>query len=230
VVGTTFFSLSSGAYVCMAVQVMLMSWGFVLRSLASRWKLLVGLAILAFVVIEVGSNRTAFQVMSSYLAFDPGTAYWRVLIAKYGLEEVWRHPVFGLGQKDWVRPSWMHDPTVDNFWLLQGMRHGIPGFLFAVGLYVCCILQLVRARPADSDARRNRDGLAFSLIGLGVAIITVHLWGATYNFFLFLLGATAWFGAVEQQPQATSETRRPSGSRSPAQPTRDPERGGIEGA
>ena len=202
----TFFSLSMGAYLGLFVQFYLLAWGFVLRNVRKRWKILGVLVALAYVTVDALSNRTPFQVFSSYLAFDAHTAYWRVLILKYGMENVWAHPVFGLGLGDWARPDFMGTSSVDNFWLLFAMRYGIPGFILIFAVYLAVVIGLMRAKLTDPVLQAHRDALAFSFIGLGIAICTVHLWGATFVFMMFMLGAAAWLSDVKPDDPVSPET------------------------
>ena len=189
---TTFFCLSLGAWLGVIVQLGMMLWGWVLRSFSWRWSLLGWLAVAAYVVVDMISNRTPFEVFISRVAFDAWTAYWRVLIFSYGMENVWAHPFFGLGLADWARPSWMTAGTVDNLWLVFAMRYGIPGFAFLFAAYVSVVLGLTRSRPAGASARAHRDALAFSFIGLAICIATVHLWNASFVFVVFMMGASSW--------------------------------------
>lgn len=197
IVAATFFSLSAGAYVALNIQLMLLAWGGMMKRVKGHWMILTILGVVGYVVVDLLSNRTPFQVLSSYLAFNSGTAYHRVLIAKFGMENVWAHPWLGLGLNDWVRPTWLHSGSVDNFWLVFAMRHGIPGFVLIFCGYMAVILGLARARPGSRAVALQRDGLAIGLCALAFAIATVHLWSATYNFLMFMLGAAAWFGSAE---------------------------------
>ena len=52
--------------------------------------------------------------MIDNLAFDAKTGWGRTEIFQYGAAEVLRHPIFGIGLNDWVRP-WWRKPSVDNF-------------------------------------------------------------------------------------------------------------------
>ena len=186
----TFFALSVGAYLGLVVQFMLIGWAFVFRGLNARWYVLSGLVVFAYVFVDVLSNRTPFEVFISYLTFDTSTAYWRVLIFIYGIQNVWANPLFGIGLGDWARPYFMYSSSVDNFWLLMAMRHGIPGFALITGAYLAAMATLMRAKPASPSIQVHRRALVFSLIGLGVAIITVHLWNATFVFFMFMLACS----------------------------------------
>ncbi len=210
----TFFCLSMGAYLGVMIQLMLMAWGLILRNVRNHWKILGGLMAAAYVIVDMLSNRTPFQVFSSYVTFDAHTAYWRVLIFKYGMENVWAHPIFGLGAfvNDWKRPDWMFTSTVDNLWLVFTLRYGIPGFFLILGSFMAVLVGLMRARLTDPALRAHRDALAFSFLGLGIAICTVHLWNATFIFMMFMLGASAWLSDVESQDQTGSGIGSATGS------------------
>lgn len=203
----TFFALSMGAYLGLIIQFMLIGWAFVTRNLTARWYILSGLIVFAYVFVDVLSNRTPFEVFISYLTFDASTAYWRVLIFTFGIQNVWANPIFGLGLGDWFRPYFMYSSSVDNFWLLMAMRHGIPGFALIVGAYIAVMTALMRSKPSQTSVQIHRRALVFSLIGLGVAIITVHLWNATFVFFMFMLGAGIW---MADAPQAEDDTTNPA--------------------
>ncbi len=196
----TFFALSVGAYLVMFVQFGLILWNRLFRGMAGRWYLLIGLVAFMYVLVDLLSNRTPFEVFITYLTFDQHSAYWRVLIFVHGMANVWGSPLFGIGMNDWVRPFWMYDPTVDNFWLLMAMRHGFPGFFLIMGVYLSAIIPMALAKlPNEVDASQ-RKALIFVLIGIGVGIMTVHLWGATFIFFAFLLGCGAWVQEVKVVP------------------------------
>lgn len=201
VIGATFFALSAGGWMGAILQTGLMLWNRVLQQFKNRWKVFAGLVVLAYLIVEFGSNQPPFQFFSTYLAFDAGTAYHRYLILIYGMENVWNTPLFGRGLNDWERPFWMYTPSVDNLWLLMAMRHGIPGFLLMFVGYVAAVTTMVRARPSAQVLRDYRNALVFSLMALGVAIVTVYLWNATYYFMFFMLGAGAWFHEVPQEDQ-----------------------------
>lgn len=204
----TFFSLSAGAYLGLLVQVFLIGWQVTMRNLKNKWWVLLTLTILGYILVDILSNRTPFQVFSSYIAFDQHTAYWRVLIFKFGIENVWAHPLFGLGLGDWERPAWMYSASVDNLWLVFAMRHGIPGFLFLILGYLSALILIIRSTPPDQETSALRTALVFSLIGLGIAICTVHLWNATFQFAMFMLGAGQWVAQDAIRAKASGNSRK----------------------
>jgi hypothetical protein len=199
----TFSSLSSGAYSAVAVQLGLLGWDRALRALRRRWLLLLGLFAAAYVVVDILSNRSPLAVFISYATFQPHTAYHRILIWEYGSRTVWANPLFGIGFRDWERAAWMSS-SVDNFWLLIAMRHGLPGFALialATGLTVAAVARGPGGDPAGGDpADALRARYAIMMSAICIAICTVHLWGATFAFFMFLIGAGACL--AEPTPKA----------------------------
>lgn len=200
---TGFFGLSMGGLLPMFIQIGLLVWDRVLRNVASRWKILLGLTLLAYVMIDLASNRTPFGVFVSYLTFNSATSYMRILIFDFGMQNVWANPLFGIGLNDWARPGWML-PTVDNFWLLTAMRSGIPAFLLMATAVIVAIRRLM-APVADAREASRRKALAFTLIGISVSLCTVHIWGSTSAFVMCLIGAAA--SALTRQQEAETAAR-----------------------
>ncbi len=214
-VTTTFFSLSSGAFLSLAAQIGLASWDKIMGKVRKHWKVLVWLVIAAYIVVDLLSNRTPFEVFITYAAFSAHNGYMRITIFLYGMDNVWAHPILGMGHHDWVRPSWLGSPSVDNFWLLMGMRHGFPGFLLIAASFLGNIIRLSGLSIKNQYVSNIRTGVVISFIGLSLALMTVHIWGATYIFVCFLLGATTWLrdyvpddrDEKEQEPDSAPRRR-----------------------
>jgi hypothetical protein len=222
-----FFSLSVGAWLAVFIQAGLIGWNLALRTVPGRWTILLILTAIGYVTIDLLSNRTPIEVAFSYLTFSSHNAYWRKLIFEYGMENVWRSPIFGIGLGEWTRPSWMHSSSVDNYWLLNTMRHGIPGFLLVAGAYGAVVLQLARARLGDGVRNGYRLGMIFALIGVAFSISTVHVWGTPFYMIQFMLGAGLWMVHVPQETPAGEEavTRAPGSE--PAPPREPGDLGGA---
>ncbi|MFT6091508.1 O-antigen ligase family protein [Sulfitobacter sp.] len=186
-------ALSSGAILSIAVQVGLIVWAMMFRTQPKRWLILLAGLTLCYVVVDLLSNRTPLRVFMSYATFSVDSAYWRATIFEWGMVNVWAHPVWGLGLNDWVRPVWMHTPSIDNFWLLSAMRYGIPGFVFLVAGYGYSIWRIgMRPLRADDPLWPLRRAWMFCFIGLIFALATVHIWGTLYALVFFLFGAGMW--------------------------------------
>lgn len=189
----SFLSLSTGALLSLNVQLGLMVWARIFKKNLNRWQLLAAVLAAAYIVVDLISTKTPFHVFVNYATFSSGSSYNRILIWQFGSASALNHPLFGVGMGEWDRPSWMH-ASMDNFWLLQAVRYGIPAFVFLFGAMV---VLMARARWAvgPSDAHdRMRRGFIFALIGTCVTITSVHLWNSAFIWLMFLAGCGGWLG------------------------------------
>lgn len=232
-VGNVFFSLSAGPFVSVVMQIGMILWDRIV-STPKRWWILLGLVIAAYVAIDVLSNRTPYRVFIHYLTFSSGSAYNRVLIWEWGSKTVAQFPIFGIGFNDWFRPRWMGS-SVDNFWLLIAMRHGLPTVLAMIAAIALIFRGLIKQQDLPEEVQRFRKGLMISLVGVFIAITAVHLWNAAYCWLMFLIGAGVWMfneppraaSATDDTPEAEEPTRgrvsyarrKNAAGRRPAHPT-----------
>jgi hypothetical protein len=203
VVMSTFLSLSSGPFSGLMMQAILAFWEKITRGFKGRWKVVIFTVIAVYVLIDVLSNRTPFHVIVSYLTFNTGSAYNRILIFHYGWQNVVANPIFGIGLNDWARPHWML-PSVDNFFLLYAMRNGIPGFALLLGAFLYTIIKLGRMTYNDPDLAMIRTGINLSLVGTMIIGATVFLWGPVYVWLWFFFGASMWL--LEDEPAVEDKT------------------------
>lgn len=186
-----FSSLSTGALLSVAIQGILIVWDKMTARMVQRWTILAGIVVAGFLVVNFASNRTPFEVFISYLTFNADTSYMRVLIWHYGSEAVMLHPILGHGLNDWERPEWMGG-SIDNFWLVNAVRYGIPGCAFMIGGFLSVCFGLGRLKNLSAPAIQCRKGLLISLCGVIVSLCTVHVWDAPYVLITFLLGSGMW--------------------------------------
>lgn len=201
-----FASLSSGAFVAVALQCLLVAWDLVVRFVRQRWKLLIGLVAAMGVVLEVFSNRTLPQIAIEFLALNQGTAWTRLLVNGYALENIAQKPFFGIGlHGDWQRPDWLTN-SIDNFWLATTLRYGVPAGVLLLAGVLAAFWTIARAPNEDPRVEACRKGLLISLVSVSTAIITVHLWNSTYCLFLLLVGSGMWIAdRPATEPQAPRE-------------------------
>lgn len=205
-VANTFFSLSTGAFLAVGTQILFTAWEFITRTIAARWKILLGLVVAAYVTVDSLSNRSPFQVFVTYMTFDQATSYNRVLIWNFGTKQVWLTPYFGIGHTgDWVRPWWMH-PSMDNFWLVQAVQHGVLAFVLIAVAIGYMLRDICIAKIKSPEILNMRLGWMFAMISMFVAICSVHLWNATYVFFMFMLGAGMWLADVNEDGTENSDS------------------------
>src|SRR5690606_25454492 len=112
-------SLSSGPLAALSTQIVLLAWERMTRRIPARWLLFSSLLAMMYLTVELVSNRSAIRVFLHYLTFSSHTAYNRITIFNWGIQDVWRNPIFGIGFNVWTRPPWMHSTSMDNFWLVQ---------------------------------------------------------------------------------------------------------------
>lgn len=232
VVGASgFLALSSGALLAILLQVALYIWSTVFARIHWRWWLLVGLFVLAYIAIDLLSNRTPLRVFMSYATFSAHTAYWRSIIFEWGMVNVWKHPLFGIGLNDWERPYFMYSGSMDNFWLVMAVRYGIPGFLLLVAGYAWS-LAVIMARDfrADPVLTQFRRAWVFTFLGLSFTLCTVHIWANVYSFCFFMYGAGMWLvdarpasGAASEVPEPAPRDQRSARVRRPPVPVDAPE-------
>ena len=134
------------------------------------------------------------------VSISEASGQWRVLIWEFASQEVARHPLFGIGLRDWERPTWMFTDSIDAHFLLWSVRFGLPagGGAFAVILGSAFYL-LRNSRFQSYRARRISMGVAFSLIAFALSGFTVSLWEGVACCGLLLCGAAVTIGTPPRQ-------------------------------
>lgn len=208
----TFLSLSSGAFLALVLQLGLIFWAWVLRDFKRPWLLLIALMTIAYVMIDLASNRTPIEVFLSYATFSSHTAYWRKLIFEWGMINVWANPLWGIGLNDWVRPYYMYSGSMDNFWLVTAVRYGIPGAFFMITAYAVMLLRIsFRDLSGDRRLLNLRRAWVITFCGLAFTLSTVHVWTTVYSYIFFLFGAGSWLLSVSPASQdEEAEAQAPS--------------------
>jgi hypothetical protein len=186
-----FLSASGGPYTGLIMQVFVAAWQRVFAKVEGRWKMLFGLFGTVYVLVDLLSTRTPFHVFVTYLTFSAVSGYNRILIFQFGTAEVMRHPLFGIGLGDWIRPVYMSD-SMDNFWLVVAVRYGLPALGMLVALMAGLMWTAAHRRDLPQSWRNARHAWAFTLFGISVAAATVHLWNALFVLFVFLIGSGVW--------------------------------------
>jgi O-antigen ligase len=224
----TLLALSSAPLLGVVLQLGLIVWERSTRWLKSRVPLM--LACIAGLYIGAGfvSNRGPIGLIATSLTINPQTGYYRMLIWEHGFANVRANPWLGIGLNDWARPAWMAAETIDTYWLVLAMRHGLP----TAALLVIAIYVLIRAvwrclaRFPDAERRRIATGWTISLVAFILVACTVHLWNVPHSFFFFILGLAGWLTvprrSLPSEPAATSRTGRRSPRRSASERERRP--------
>ncbi len=221
VVGVAVFSsLSSGAFMGVMLQAFLIAWDEILKSVKKRWVIFAIIFGIIYFILELASNRNAFQIIATELTFSAGSAWNRIHIFNHAIDDIFRNPIFGIGLGEWTRPKWMK-PSVDNFWLLIALRYGIPALIFLGLAVIIASYQIIRA-PLTGLYARVRTGFLISFLSLSVSAFTVHLWDATYCLFMFLLGGGMWLIDARETSEGESEQAQETSARRTIRYTRFP--------
>lgn len=212
----TFMSLSSAPNIALGIQLMLMAWDRTLKLFAYRWWLLgIGSTVLV-VFIQLGVPGGLVGLVIDNFAFDPKTGYGRTdIIFHYGSLEVIRHPIFGIGLGEWVRP-WWKKPSVDNFWLATAMRFGLPTLLAVVLGLAVHFAAIMRQRRLSEDAENYRRGYLVAWVGVIFVLATVNIWGSVAVMIMAYIGAGAWFYTGDTGQAPAGRRRRDETRVSPA--------------
>ncbi|AWI86509.1 hypothetical protein CEW88_22375 (plasmid) [Alloyangia pacifica] len=204
--GVAFLSLSSGALIAMVLQVALLVWSALTRRLRERW-LLLALVAGGLVVFELSTGFFLDLVIGT-IAFNPDTAFNRVRIFGFALANIRTAPLFGIGLGDWVNLPGMSD-SIDMFWMLVALRHGIPaGLLMLIG-FLWLPLTLGARKIPDPRVRAYREGYVVTLAALFLALWTVHVWREAYVLVIFLLGSGSWMLGTGPAPHNGPKRRVP---------------------
>ncbi len=188
---TALCSISSVAIAALSTQFIIIGWGIVANRINKKWLLLSSIIIIMYLSVELLSSRSAIKVFLSYLTFSSNTAYNRIAIFNYGIQDVLNNPIFGIGFNVWSRPSWMHSTSMDNFWLVQAVTFGLPGFF---SLFLASLLLISKKWKFLSVELINlRAGWTISMIGVVFTACTTHFWNNSFVYYGFLMGAGVWF-------------------------------------
>lgn len=192
-------SVSGGAMAAIWAQFLIIGWDYITRGQRHRWKILIAGLIAGYVFIDLVSNRSGLKVLLSYLTFSPATAYNRMIIWEWGFyQNVLPNPVFGIGFNEWVRPSWMHSTSMDNFWLYQMVTHGLPAFALLASAVIAAGWRLRSIRPSETVPALHLAWMT-TMVGACVAACTVHYWNQSFVWFCLIIGLA---------PAISSDVRR----------------------
>jgi O-antigen ligase len=204
---TACLSLSSGPIATLILQAGLMVWNRLLKTFSFRWKVLWGVAIASYFLIDLASNQTPMQFYISRFTFDQQTGWVRIAIWDHGSASVMNHPLFGVGFGEWDRPRWMTS-SIDMFWLLNGVRYGLPGAISIQLAFFAAVFAVGARRQTEGMLADYRTAYLITMAAFYIVGWTVHFWGSPYVLFLFLLGSGLWLLEAPAEQQAKTRRRR----------------------
>jgi hypothetical protein len=189
--GGAVLSASTAPLLVMVTQLALLLGERLSRGVPGRFRLLVGFGVFSWLFLTVFSNRGPVGIIATGLTLNPQSGYYRILIWEHGIDDVLAHPFFGIRPEDWTRPIWM-TASVDNHWLLLGMRGGFLGPLLVLAAMWLIWRRLYRRGPAPASVPAIYDRLRFGWSCTALALVlggaTVAYFGKMQPFFFLLLG------------------------------------------
>lgn len=196
-----FLSVSSGPFLALLSQLILIVYDWTFRTNPRRWKILFICAAVLYVVLELLSTRPIMYVISSKLAFNSFTANVRMILLDYGLQQIPRTPVFGVGfMTPWDLPAWMSG-SLDNFWLAMPLTFGIPAGLFMLLAFLTGMIGVGRRPFAPGGALADaRFGWLLVMFSLMLTLATVYIWAEIASLVFFMLGCGAFMMTATDDP------------------------------
>ena len=216
----SFFSLSSAAILVFGLQLILILMEIFTRKLPHRLIVFSVSAVGMIAFFELASNRGAIRLIASYLTFSAHTAYYRIAQWEYTIDDVFRHPIFGLHQSQWTRPGWLTD-SIDNHWLFVAFQNGIPAVLALWALFLVIFIRVLRRARSTKVPQERKIEMAWIIAAIALFLggWTVTYFGKMLPYFAFFLGlgsAIARLPSMKDKPdpdQVGLETLPPGQSR-----------------
>jgi len=215
VVICTFTSVSSGPFLSMLAQIMLILYAWLAMNLKHKWGVLMGTFAVFYAILEVLSTRPAYFAIVERMAFNSHTAYVRKILLDYGMAQVWRDPWLGIGYNEWELPDYMSG-SLDNYWLLTALVYGVPAFVFLFSAFIYMLVKAGKrdftASPLLTDLRLAWSLVLFSLV---LTLSTVAIWSDIATLVFLFLGSGVWMldHVVQQKGEEITEPEAHRGPR-----------------
>jgi hypothetical protein len=203
VAGTSLLSLSSGPLASIVCQLFLLLWNGLLATIKFRWIILIGLSVLLYSAIELAANRSALEIIVSFILFDPASYWFRRLIFQYAWASALNHPLYGVGLNEWERPETML-LSIDNFWLIQAVTHGLPAAFLLLLNFFSIALATAFKKGLSAKLIEYRTGFLITMSAFFLVGWTVSFWDHAYVLYLFLIGSGVWIMDVKPRKEPSS--------------------------
>ena len=191
----TLLAISSSSMLALAIQVCMIVYERLFRPIWSKWIVLAVAAGAFLLSFELIFGMSIGAYIATELSLNQAGAETRLDQITYGLKEVWRHPVFGIGLNIPALPFWRSD-IFDNFWLHTAVRYGLPSFLFIAGAFALHFALIALHRSEGESYDMIRRGYQIALAATIVLVGSIPVWGSALVFFMAYLGAGAWFYTI----------------------------------
>ena len=156
-----------------------------------------------YVIAEIASNRPAIYAIVSRLSFSAATANARRIQFEYGVAQIKRTPLFGVGQRNWGLPNWMTG-SLDNYWLALALQFGLPTLIFCAAAFIIGMVKVgKRDFQPGSDLWNLQLTWVVTMVSLSLTLATVYIWNEVASLVFFFFGAGQFLiFATEQSARA----------------------------
>lgn len=157
------------------------------------WAPVIAAVLIGCFLVQMLAEGGLLKFIIRYASLNPQTGYYRLAIWEYGSADVARHPWFGIGYfASFNRPSWMVSDSVDNYWLLLGLRFGWPSSLLMLAAVSLTVVALGGSRQGFEHGalhgHRMATGLCVSLVVVYISLLSSAPWGADMAWLTMLVG------------------------------------------
>lgn len=197
---TTFTSVSSGPFLGCLIQLAMIGAFYAMRMTKVTLKQVLIVLVGIIVLLNMTTGRGAIG-MIELLTFNSQTYHYRKLIWNHGIDDVMSHPWLGMRPENWTRLFWMKS-SIDNFWLFQAMRGGIPSVIFlAASIILMTRLMFRGVYDADVGDRIGsaRRAWACTMTAMVFAGMAVHLFDKIQPYFAYLVGMGGAVAAMTRE-------------------------------
>jgi len=201
--GLAVFSVSSTAFVSLAISCGLLAYDALTRRVAAvRWDVLLTICAALGAAIQFGYNGGLLKFGIRF-AVSGGSAWFRYAEWQYGGLSVSQHPIFGIGLDEYSRPEWMITSSIDSEWLLFAVNYGLPCCLSYLILLLSSTFVLARASATGPIKNRiMMRSLAFCIVNLIISGFFVSYFGGTQNWMPLMAGAAVSLGEFRPAQRA----------------------------
>ncbi len=197
-------SVSSGPFLAALAQLGLVTYAHLLRNVERRWVIFGTVFTIMYVILEIGSNRPAIVAVTSILSFSSSTANVRVILFEYGMQQIYRTPIFGMGFRRLPMPHWMTG-SLDNFWLALALVFGVPAFLFLFAAVVSGLIGIGKRKFETGGPLYNaRLGWSITLVSATLTLATVYIWSEVASLVMFFIGSGVFLLHAQEKTEGSA--------------------------
>ena len=213
----TFIAASSGPILAALSQVMLLVWSRLWTGHRYKWLFLLVVVVLAYIAIDILSDRDPLRVMFTYMLLNSHNGYVRFNMWVYSIELANANAfsmLFGYGNStdmfEGVSSLFFRglmSESVDSYWLVQLLRYGWPMLLLQAGFVSTLLFATWKSvdRCRKRSYRRLIEAWFITAISLTLIAFTVHYWGHMASFYMMILALTQ---ATRMKSTQSSLSRR----------------------